>query len=148
MDTPPRDAPIATGPQFAGVAARYALARLGLLAVIAGLLVAAGTPVLVALLVGLVVALPLSMLVFRGLRERLDAALAERGRRRSSERAALRAGLRGDDVRGDDVRGDDGRGDDGRGDQAGGDQARPVARSAEGAQDQRDRGEDRPAEQQ
>ena len=59
---------------------------------VAGLLVLAGVPLLIALLVGLIVALPLSMVLFRGLRGRLDAALARRGERRSTEREALRRG--------------------------------------------------------
>jgi hypothetical protein len=72
----------------------YALARLGLVAVIAVLLVLAGVPGLIAVLVALVVALPLSMVLFRGLRSRLDAAIAESTRRRSAEREALRSRLR------------------------------------------------------
>jgi hypothetical protein len=94
---PPPTSPASTLPR---VLALYALARLGLLTAIAGVLVLAGVPVLIALMVGLVVALPLSMLVFRGMRARLDTALAEAQRRRSAERAALRARLRGDDERG------------------------------------------------
>jgi hypothetical protein len=52
--------------------------------------------------VGLIVALPLSMVLFRGLRARLDAELAETRERRAAERAALRARLRGDDGEGGD----------------------------------------------
>ncbi|WP_232660640.1 DUF4229 domain-containing protein [Pseudonocardia sp. TRM90224] len=77
--------------------ALYALARLGLVAVVTGVLVVAGVPFLLALLIGLVVALPLSMVLFRGLRGRLDSAIAAAGERRSAERAALRARLRGED---------------------------------------------------
>ena len=84
-------------PGLAALLAWYTLVRLGMLAVLAGLLVLAGVPLLVALLVGLVLALPLSMILFRGLRGRLERALAESGRRRSAERARLRAGLRGDE---------------------------------------------------
>jgi hypothetical protein len=47
--------------------------------------------------VALIVALPLSMFVFRGLRTRLDVALAAARARRAEERAALRARLRGDE---------------------------------------------------
>lgn len=75
----------------------YVLARIGLVAVVAGVLVIAGVPLLLAVLIGLIVALPLSMVLFRGLRGRLDAALAATGARRSAERDALRARLRGDD---------------------------------------------------
>jgi threonine/homoserine/homoserine lactone efflux protein len=97
-DTP---APAASGatagarPGIAGVLALYSLARIGLLAVIAGLLVLAGTPLVIAVLVALVVALPLSMLLFRGLRARLDEAVETARARRAAQRAALRAGLRG-----------------------------------------------------
>ena len=95
---PDRAAPAAPGgePGLAAVLALYLLARVGLLALIAGLLVLAGTPLVIALLVALVVALPLSMLLFRGLRARLDAALAGARERRSAQRAALREGLRGE----------------------------------------------------
>lgn len=84
-------------PGLPTVLALYTLARLGLLALIAGALVLAGVPLLVAVLIALIVALPLSMFVFRGLRAQLDARLAESGRRRRTERAALRARLRGDE---------------------------------------------------
>ena len=83
-------------PGLAATVALYALARLGLLALIAALLLVAGTPFVIALLVALIVALPLSMLVFRGLRTRLDVALAAARARRGEERAALRARLRGE----------------------------------------------------
>lgn len=85
-------------PSLAGTVVRYSLARLGLVAAVAGLLVLAGVPMLIALLVALIVALPLSMFLFRGLRARLDAALAERG----TQRAALRARLRGEERAGPD----------------------------------------------
>jgi Flp pilus assembly protein TadB len=84
-------------PGLGATLALYTLARLALLALIAGLLLLAGTPLMIALLVALIVALPLSMLVFRGLRTRLDVALAASRTRRAEERAALRAGLRGED---------------------------------------------------
>ncbi len=75
----------------------YLAARAGLVAVVAGLLVIAGVPVLVAVLIGLIVALPLSMVLFKGLRGRLDLAIATAGARRSEQRDALRARLRGDE---------------------------------------------------
>ena len=87
-----------TEPGLATTAALYVLARLALLGLITGLLLLAGTPVVIALLVALIVALPLSMLVFRGLRGRLDTALAAARARRGQEREVLRAGLRGDDT--------------------------------------------------
>lgn len=104
----------------------YAAARLGLVAIVAGLLVAAGVPLLLAALIGLIVALPLSMLLFRGLRGRLDAALAVATARRSEQRAALRARLRGDDLRGDDGGGPLDGSDDGRQAQPDGGQDRPA----------------------
>ena len=103
-------------PRPGGLAATlvlYTLARVGLLALIAGILALAGTPLVIALLVALVVALPLSMLLFRGMRGRLDAALAASRERRGTQRAALRAGLRGDPVTASGERPDrepDGRG--------------------------------------
>jgi hypothetical protein len=73
----------------------YALVRVAMVALVAGLLVLAGVPLLIAVLAGLIVALPLSMVLFRGLRARLDEALAQARERRSGERAALRGRLRG-----------------------------------------------------
>ena len=86
------------GPGLATAIWLYALARLGLVAVVAGLLVLAGVPFLIALLVGLIVALPLSMVLFRGLRGQLDSALAQARERRATERDALRRRLRGDEA--------------------------------------------------
>jgi Protein of unknown function (DUF4229) len=94
-------------PGIAVVLALYTLARLGLLAAVAGLLLLAGTPLVISVLVALIVALPLSMLLFRGLRARLDAALAVTRVRRGAERAALRARLRGAE---DGAGGEDGAG--------------------------------------
>ena len=86
-----------SGPGLAAAIWLYALARLGLVAVVAGLLLLAGVPFLISLLVGLIVALPLSMVLFRGLRGQLDGALARARERRSTERDALRRRLRGDE---------------------------------------------------
>lgn len=83
-------------PGLASTLALYTLARVAVVAVIAGLLTLAGVPVLIALLVALIVALPLSMVLFRGLRARLDRAIAVRTARRGAERDALRAQLRGE----------------------------------------------------
>lgn len=83
-------------PGLAATVALYALARLGLVALVAGLLALAGVPVVLAVLIGLIVALPLSMVLFRGLRSRLDGAIAVARERRAAERDALRARLRGD----------------------------------------------------
>jgi uncharacterized membrane-anchored protein len=84
-------------PGLAATIALYAVARIGLVAVVAALLTLVDVPLLIAVLVAIIVALPLSMVLFRGLRARLDAAVAVAGARRSTERAALRARLRGED---------------------------------------------------
>lgn len=83
-------------PSLAAALARYALARLGMVAVVAALLVLTGVPLVIAVLVGLVVALPLSMLLLRAQRARLDEAVYATATRRGAEREALRARLRGD----------------------------------------------------
>ncbi|MHA6792567.1 DUF4229 domain-containing protein [Pseudonocardia bannensis] len=103
----PSGAVVGEQPGLAATLALYTLARLGLLAVIAGFLVLAGVPLLLALLLGLIVALPLSLLLFRGMRARLDGAIAAAGRRRAAERAALRARLRGDERPGESAPSDD-----------------------------------------
>jgi Flp pilus assembly protein TadB len=74
----------------------YTLARLGLIAAVAAVLVVVRVPLLVALAVAVVVALPLSMVLLRGLRTRVGAGLARRSARRSEVRRQLRAQLRGD----------------------------------------------------
>jgi hypothetical protein len=78
------------------VIARYGLARAGLVAAVTAVLVLVGVPLLIALMVGFVVALPLSLLLLKGPRRDLDAALAVHGRRRRAQKAALRAQLRGE----------------------------------------------------
>lgn len=80
----------------------YTLARFGLLAGIALLLVLAGVPAVVALLLALVVSLPLSLIVLPGLRARVNVGVAETTQRRRAERDRLRAQLRGDQLRGEE----------------------------------------------
>lgn len=77
--------------------ARYGLARAGLVAVVTALLVLVQVPSLIALLVGLVVALPVSLLLLGPLRRDLDLALAEAGQRRAAQKARLRARLSGEE---------------------------------------------------
>ncbi|WP_300008375.1 DUF4229 domain-containing protein [Pseudonocardia sp.] len=84
------------GPGLLPTVVLYTLARLGLVAVITLVLTLFGVPAIIAVLVALIVALPLSMVLFRGMRSRLDAAIAETTRRRAVEREALRARLRGE----------------------------------------------------
>lgn len=88
-----------TPPGLVATVGLYTLARLALVGAIAAVLGLFGVPLVIALLVALIVALPLSMVLFRGLRTRLDAAIAEVTRRRAVEREALRSRLRGDDGR-------------------------------------------------
>ena len=54
-------------------------------------------PLLPALAVGVVVALPASLFLFKGLRQRVAVGLNERQAVRQSERDKLRAELRGDE---------------------------------------------------
>ncbi len=75
----------------------YVLARLGLVAVVAGVLMFFNVPLLPALAVGVVVALPASLFLFKGLRQRVAVGLNERQAVRQAERDKLRAELRGDE---------------------------------------------------
>ena len=75
----------------------YVLARLGLVAVVAGALMFFNVPLLPALAVGVVVALPASLFLFKGLRQRVAVGLNERQAVRQAERDKLRAELRGDE---------------------------------------------------
>ncbi|WP_147257191.1 DUF4229 domain-containing protein [Pseudonocardia hierapolitana] len=83
-------------PGLAATVALYTAARVALVALVTALLMVAGAPFVIAVLVALIVALPLSMVLFRGLRARLEIALSATRERRAREREALRARLRGD----------------------------------------------------
>ncbi|MGH3774291.1 MAG: DUF4229 domain-containing protein [Pseudonocardiaceae bacterium] len=83
-----------TGSALARDVALYSAARLALVAVVATLLVLAGVPLLVSILFALVVALPLSMVLLRSLRARVNAGMAAAAARRRSERDRLRSQLR------------------------------------------------------
>jgi Protein of unknown function (DUF4229) len=72
--------------------ALYTAARIGLLAVLATLLTLAHVPLLIALAVALVLAWPLSLVLLRGLGNRVAAGLAVR----KAQRETLRAELRGE----------------------------------------------------
>ncbi|MGH3620452.1 MAG: DUF4229 domain-containing protein [Sciscionella sp.] len=74
----------------------YTLARLGLVAVVACLLVLSRVPLLIAVAVALVVGFPLALLLFRRLNARVATGLARHGAAREAERARLRAQLRGE----------------------------------------------------
>jgi hypothetical protein len=91
----PQERRILTG-TLARDVALYSLARLLLMAAITLLLVVAGVPLLVSILLAVIVALPLSMLLLGSLRARVNAGLAEVMARRRAERERLRRQLRGD----------------------------------------------------
>jgi Flp pilus assembly protein TadB len=76
--------------------ALYTLARLALVVVVAVVLVLAGVPLLISVGVGVIAGLPLSMLLLRGLHNRVSAGLAARSAARRAQRARLRAELRGE----------------------------------------------------
>lgn len=86
----------ATGPALAREVALYTVARLAMVAALSLLLVLAGVPLLVSILLALVVALPLSMVLLGSLRARVNAGLAVVEKRRRAERDRLRRQLRGD----------------------------------------------------
>jgi len=109
-----------SGSSLVGTLVAYTLARLAIVVAVAGLLVLAGVPLVLAILIGVVAALPLSMLLLRGLRKRMDAGVAAVQERRMAQREVLRARLRGDDV---------------------------PARSDDGAEREADAGEHRPGQQ-
>lgn len=75
----------------------YSAARLALVALTAALLLLAGVPLLVSLLLALVVALPLSTVLLGSLRARVNAGLTVVGARRRAERDRLRRQLRGEE---------------------------------------------------
>lgn len=72
----------------------YTLARLVIVAVIVGVLLLVHVPLLVAFAVGIIVALPLSLLLLKKLRSRVASEISDLGAQRRSERDRLRAELR------------------------------------------------------
>lgn len=82
--------------RFAADLTLYLLARFGLVALVAAILVLVNVPALVAVIIAMVIGLPLGLLLFRGLAARVTAGLAVRGERRRAEREKLRAELRGE----------------------------------------------------
>jgi hypothetical protein len=76
--------------------ALYTVARLGLIAAVAALLLLFDVPLLVSLAIAIVVSFPLGLLLFRGLNQRVTTGLAERGANRHAVREQLRAELRGE----------------------------------------------------
>lgn len=80
----------------------YTVARLVLVAIIAAIivlvahLVKVDIPVIVALLFALIVAMPLSLLLFKRLRSRVNQDIAAVDERRRTDKAQLRARMRGE----------------------------------------------------
>ncbi len=120
-----------SAPSLVGTLLAYTLARLCLVVAVAGLLVLAGVPLLLAVLIGVIVALPLAMLLLRGLRTRMDAGLAAVRERRAAQREVLRARLRGDELPADEAPADEA----------------PADRSGERSERQAHTGEHRPTQQ-
>ncbi|MFD3508996.1 DUF4229 domain-containing protein [Nocardia sp. NPDC058666] len=100
----------ATGQQGSGAGKRlvrnlalYTLARIGLVVVIAALIVGIAkvigvdVPIIVAALFALLVAMPLSLTLFKKLRVKVNEDIAVVDARRRQDKAQLRARLRGDD---------------------------------------------------
>jgi uncharacterized membrane protein len=86
-----------TGSVLARDVALYSAARLALVALTALLLLLAGVPLLVSVLIAVVVALPLSMVLLGSLRARVNAGLAMVAQRRKAERDRLRRQLHGEE---------------------------------------------------
>ncbi|MEU5691492.1 DUF4229 domain-containing protein [Actinosynnema sp. NPDC020468] len=76
--------------------ALYVTARLAMVGVVTAALLLVDVPLLVALAVGVVVALPLSLFLFKGLRARVAQGLEVKQAERRAEREKLRSQLRGD----------------------------------------------------
>lgn len=91
----PAGRPVTTGVLVRDVAL-YTLARLAMVAIIGGVLLALHVPLLVAFAVGVIVAMPLSLLVLKKLRTRVSTEIAEVNTQRQTERDKLRAELRGE----------------------------------------------------
>lgn len=94
-DPEPFQTPPAARGDLIGAIALYTVLRLGLMAVLTVALMFV-MPLIVALAFAVVLQLPLALLLFRGPRHRLTAALARARSRRSAERDRLRAALLGD----------------------------------------------------
>lgn len=105
-DAAPADrAPASAGRRLARNLVLYTLARLLLVAVIAAVimvlahLLSVEIPLIVALLFALIVALPLSLVLFKRLRARVNADIAAVDEKRRTDKARLRARMRGEESR-------------------------------------------------
>ncbi|TLG14973.1 DUF4229 domain-containing protein [Nocardia cyriacigeorgica] len=83
--------------------ALYTVARLGLVALITAVIMLAAKlidvqiPLVVAALFALLIAMPLSLILFKGLRTKVNEDIAVVDERRRQDKAQLRARLRGDE---------------------------------------------------
>lgn len=96
-------APPATTASLIGWVALYSLVRLGLIVVIAAIIVGVAllfgvkVPILVALFFGVLIALPIGMVGFKSLRQKVNEQIAEVDAARAARKSDLHARLRGDD---------------------------------------------------
>lgn len=109
-DANPSEEPTAPAPgtspgrRLARNLALYTLARLALVAIltvvimVGAAVVTVEIPLVVAILFAIVIALPLSLTLFKGLRGKVNADIAAVDERRRRDKAQLRARLRGDAV--------------------------------------------------
>ncbi len=98
---PETDTVVVAGEQVPALAkwlAIYTVLRLGMLVVLAGVL-SLVMPFILAALFAVVLALPLSWLLFSGVRRRVNAGLARSNAARRAERDRLRSALNGEDLR-------------------------------------------------
>ncbi|MQY18264.1 DUF4229 domain-containing protein [Nocardia macrotermitis] len=101
-DAPAGGVPGSPGRRLARNLALYTVARLALVALIAAIIVLVArvvkvdVPIIVALLFALIVALPLSLLLFKRLRSRVNQDIAAVDERRRTDKAQLRARMRGE----------------------------------------------------
>ncbi|NKY88347.1 DUF4229 domain-containing protein [Nocardia veterana] len=98
-------APASAGRRLARNLALYTLARLALVAVIAAIILVLARvlnvdiPLIVTLLFALIVAMPLSLVLFKRLRARVNEDIAAVDEKRRNDKANLRARLRGEEGR-------------------------------------------------
>ena len=103
-DGAPATAPVTTGTLVRDVAL-YSVARLGLVVVIAAVILFGGrlfgvdVPLIIAALFAVLIALPLSLVLFAKLRKRVNMDIAAVDAQRRADKADLHAKLRGEDRR-------------------------------------------------
>lgn len=104
-DQPPENRPTGgvepTAPSVGSALAKwlliYTAIRIGMLVVLAAVLYLVGLPLILALLFAVILALPLSWVLFGGVRRRVNEAMAASTAHRRAERERLRSALDGRD---------------------------------------------------